>query len=90
VSRGAASRLAADVKDVQAKVSTLAHSVGTQWSTQVGALTSALSTLQTAVTGLPQGGSLSSVGSALRGVKTAAQNLLTAAGTRCPSSESSP
>lgn len=90
VSRGAASKLAADVKDVQAKVSTLVRNAGTRWSTQIGALTSALSTLQTAVTGLANGGSLSSVVSALRGVRSAAQNLLAAAGAQCPSPESSP
>jgi hypothetical protein len=90
VSRGAASTRAANARDVQAKLTTLADSVGTLWNSQIGALTSALSKLQDAVTGLGNGGSLSSVGSALASVRTAAQDLLTAAGTRCPSSSPSP
>jgi hypothetical protein len=90
VTRGAASKLAADAKDVRAKLSNLAREAGTQWNTQIGALTSALTALQTAVTGLGSGGSVSSVVSALGQVRTAAANLLTAAGTRCPSASASP
>ena len=88
VSRGAANTLTADVKDVQAKLTTLATDAGNQWRSQITALKSALSKLQSAVSGLGSGGSLSSVTGALAGVKTAAQNLLTAAGTQCPSSPS--
>jgi hypothetical protein len=88
VSKGAVSTLAADAKDVRAKLTTLANDAGNQWSSQISALKSALSKLQSAVTGLGNGGSLSSVASALAGTKTAAQNLLTAAGAQCPSSPS--
>ena len=88
VSRGAADRLTADVKDVQAKLTALATDAGNQWSSQITALKSALSKLQSAVSALGNGGSLGSVTGALAGVKTAAQNLLTAAGAQCPSSPS--
>jgi hypothetical protein len=84
VSRGAANTLTANVKDVQAKLTTLATDAGNQWRSQITALKSALSKLQSAVSGLGNGGSLSSVTGALAGVKTAAQNLLTAAGAQCP------
>ena len=89
VSKGAASTLAADVKDIKAQVTTLANDARTQWSSQIEALNSALAKLQTAVTGVAHGGSLSSVGSALGAVRTAAQQLLTAAGAQCPSSSPS-
>lgn len=90
VSRGAASKLAADAKDVKAKLTSLAHAAGTQWSAQIGALTSALSSLQTAITGLGSGGSITSVVSALGKVRTASSDLLATAGTRCPSASASP
>ena len=90
VAKGAAATLASDARDVQAKVTTLAHDAGSQWSARIGTLKSALSTLQTAVTGLGHGGSLGSVSSALGGVKTAAQDLLAAAGAQCPSPSASP
>ena len=89
VSKGAASTLAANTKDVQAKLTTLTQDAGTQWNSQIGAFKAALSKLQAAVSGLANGGSLSSAGSALREVKTTAQNLLSAAGARCPSSSAS-
>ncbi|MFY9934219.1 MAG: hypothetical protein WAK82_40045 [Streptosporangiaceae bacterium] len=90
VSRGAASKLAADAKDVKANLTSLAHAAGTQWSAQIGALTSALSSLQTAITGLGSGGSITSVVSALGKVRTASSDLLATAGTRCPSASASP
>lgn len=90
VSRGAASKLAADAKEVQAKLTSLAHAAGTQWSAQIGTLTSALSSLQTAITGLGSGGSITSVVSALGKVRTASSDLLATAGTRCPSASASP
>jgi hypothetical protein len=90
VSRGAASKLAADAKDVKTNLTSLAHAAGTQWSTQIGALTSALSSLQTAITGLGSGGSVTSVASALGKVRTASSDLLATAGTRCPSASASP
>jgi hypothetical protein len=90
VARGAASKLAADARDVQAKLSSLASAAGTQWTTQIGALTSALSSLQTAVTSLGNGGSVSGVVSALGKVRTASSDLLATAGTRCPSASPSP
>jgi prophage DNA circulation protein len=86
VGSGASDALSANLKDVKAKLTTLANDAGGEWSAQVSGLKTSLTGLQTAVTGLSNGtSSLGNVVTALGGVKNSAQDLLTAAGKRCPS-----
>jgi hypothetical protein len=90
VGSGAVDALKADVSDVQAKLSALKTQAGTQWSAQISLLQSALGMLKTAVTGLGNGtSSVTSVVTAVGGVTAAAQSLLAAAATRCPSASPS-
>lgn len=86
VEKGASAALTADLNDVKANLTTLAGDAGGQWNAQISGLKTALSALQKAVTGLGNGtGSVTNVVTALVGVKNSAQDLLTAAGQRCPS-----
>lgn len=90
VGKGAVDELKADVSDVQAKLSALKTQAGTQWSAQISLLESALGMLKTAVTGLGNGtSSVTGVVTALGSVTVAAQSLLAAAATRCPSASPS-
>jgi hypothetical protein len=86
VGSGATDALTADLKDVKAKLTTLAGDAGGQWNAQISGLTTSLSAMQKAVTGLGNGtSSLTSVVTTLGGVKNSAQDLFTAAAQRCPS-----
>jgi prophage DNA circulation protein len=86
VGSGASDALSANLKDVKAKLTTLANDAGGEFSAQISGLKTSLTALQTAVTGLSNGSSsISNVVTTLGGVKNSAQDLLTAAGKRCPS-----
>jgi phage-related minor tail protein len=86
VGSGAATELSTDLKDVKAKLTTLAGDAGGQWSAQISGLKTALTALQNAVTGLSNGtSSIPNVVTTLSAVASAAQDLLTAAAARCPS-----
>lgn len=90
VGSGASAALTANLKDVKAKLTTLAGDAGGEWNAQISGLKTSLTALQTAVTGLSNGtSSLSNVVTTLGGVKTSAQDLLTAAAKRCPSASPS-
>jgi predicted PurR-regulated permease PerM len=88
VGTGMGSEIQADLKDVQAKLTTLANNAHGQWQAQTSALQTALTSLGTAVKTLisnPSSSAVSGVRAALRGVSTAAQNLFAAASAGCPS-----
>ncbi len=92
VGAGTASEIQADLKDVQAKLTALGNQASGQWQAQTSALKSALAKLQTAAKTLaasPSASAVASVVSALGDVNTAAQNLLAAANTQCPSASPS-
>ncbi len=93
VKKGAASQVKADLKDVQANLTALVNDARGQWQAQTDALKSALAKLQTAIKTLTANFSTSAVSgvvTALGDVSTAGQNLLAAAGTRCPSASPTP
>ena len=86
VGSGASDALSANLKDVKAKLTTLSTDAGGEFSAQISGLKTSLTALQTAVTGLSNGtSSIGNVVTTLGGVKNSAQDLLTAAGKRCPS-----
>jgi hypothetical protein len=92
VARGAASEITANLNDVRAALTTLVTDAHGQWQTQTSALSAALDTLKTATSSLassPGASTVSAVVSALGQVNTAAQNLLAAVNTDCPSASSS-
>lgn len=93
VQRGMADELKADLADVQARLSALADSIGADFQDVTGALESALGSLGTAVDALaanPNSETSSAVGSALREVKAALADFVTALSTRCPELSVSP
>jgi hypothetical protein len=86
VGKGAASTLAPDMLNVKTNLTTLISSAGSEWTSQTGALKTAIDGLGTAVTSLRSQPSLSAVTTvqtALGGVTTAARNLNDAAKVRC-------
>ncbi len=86
VGSGASDALTANLKDVQAKLTTLENDASGQYNAQISGLKTSLSALQKSVTGLSNGtSSVTNVVTALGGVKNSAQDLFTAAGQRCPS-----
>ena len=86
VGSGASDALTANLKDVQAKLTTLGNDASGQYNAQISGLKTSLSALQKSVTGLSNGtSSVTNVVTALGGVKNSAQDLFTAAGQRCPS-----
>jgi hypothetical protein len=92
VARGAASEITADLNDVRAALTTLVTDARGRWQTQTSALSAALDTLGTATSSLatsPGASTVSAVVAALGQVNTAAQNLLAAVNTYCPSASSS-
>jgi hypothetical protein len=92
VARGAASEITADLNSVRAALTTLVTDARGQWQTQTSALSAALDTLKTATSSLttnPGASTVSGVVAALGQVNTAAQNLLAAVNTDCPSASSS-
>jgi hypothetical protein len=93
VQPGAVSQITADLNNVKAALTTLVTSAHGQFQAQTSALSAALDTLKTAVSSLgasPGVSTVSGVVSALGKVNTAAQNLLAAVNTDCPSASSSP
>lgn len=93
IQAGAVSQITANLNDVKAALAKLANDAHGQFQTQTSALSAALDTLKTAVSSLgasPGVSTVSGVVSALGQVNTAAQNLLAAINTDCPSASSSP
>ena len=93
VQSGAVSQITANLNNVKAALTTLVTSAHGQFQAQTSALSAALDTLKTAVSSLgasPGVSTVSGVVSALGKVNTAAQNLLAAINTDCPSASSSP
>jgi hypothetical protein len=93
VGTGTASQIRADLNDVEANLTALVNHARGQWQAQTSALQSTLTTLKTAVGNLasnPGASTVSGVVAALAGVNTAAQNLLAAVNTSCPSASPSP
>jgi len=93
VQAGAVSQITANINDVRAALTKLVNDAHGQWQAQTSALSSALDTLKTAVSSLaasPGVSTVSGVVSTLGQVNTAAQNLLAAVNTDCPSVSSSP
>jgi len=93
VQPGAVSQITANLNDVKAALTKLVNDAHGQFQTQTSALSAALDTLKTAVSSLgasPGVSTVSGVVSALGQVNTAAQNLLAAVNTDCPSASSSP
>jgi hypothetical protein len=92
VQPGAVSQLTSDLNDVKAALTKLVTDTHGQFQTQTSALSAALDTLKTAVSSLgasPGVSTVSGVVSALGQVNTAAQNLLAAVNTDCPSASPS-
>jgi hypothetical protein len=92
VQAGAVSQITASLNDVKAALTKLVNDARGQFQTQTSALSAALDTLKTAVSSLgasPGVSTVSGVVSALGQVNTAAQNLLAAVNTDCPSASSS-
>jgi hypothetical protein len=92
VQAGAVSEITADLNDVKTALSTLVSDARGQWQAQTSALSAALDTLKTAASSLaasPGASTVAAVVAALGQVNTAAQNLLAAVNTDCPSASSS-
>jgi cytochrome c556 len=93
VQPGAVTEITSDLNNVRAALTKLVNNAHGQWQAQTSALSAALNTLKTAVSSLgasPGVSTISGVVSALGQVNTAAQNLLAAVNTDCPSASSSP
>lgn len=93
VQAGMADEIKSDIQNVKAALTKLVNDARGKWQTQTSALSAALDTLKTAVSSLgasPGVSTVSGVVSALGQVNTAAQNLLAAINTDCPSASSSP
>jgi hypothetical protein len=92
VQPGAVSQLTSDLNDVKAALTKLVTDAQGQFQTQTSAFSSALDTLKTAISSLgasPGVSTVSGVVSGLGQVNTAAQNLLAAVNTDCPSASPS-
>jgi len=92
VQPGAVSQITANLNDVRAALATLVTDARGRFQAQTSALSAALDTLKTAVSSLgasPGVSTVSGVVSALGQVNTAAQKLLAAVNTDCPSASSS-
>ena len=92
VGTGAGASISSGVADVKAKLATFTADAGQQWHAQTAALNSALGKLGTQAKNLasqPSAAALDGVVNALGDVTTAAQNLLGAVNTRCPSASPS-
>ena len=93
VGPGPVAEIMADLNEVKAAVMTFADDARGQWQAQASALNSALAKLKTAAGELAANPGVSTVSgavAALGEVNTAAQNLLAAVNTRCPSASSAP
>ena len=92
VQPGAVTEITSDLNNVRAALTTLVNNAHGRWQAQTSALSAALSTLKTAVSGLgasPGVSTISGVVSALGQVTTAGQSLLAAADKDCPSASPS-
>ena len=92
VQPGAVTEITSDLNNVRAALTTLVTNAHGRWQAQTSALSAALNTLGTAVSSLgasPGVSTVSGVVSALGQVNTAAQNLLAAVNTDCPSASPS-
>jgi len=93
VEKGMKNEITAKLADVKEKLTAFVTEAHGQWQAQTAALKSAVTDLQAAVkslTGSPSASAMGGVVTALRGVSTAAQDLLAAVSTRCPSASPSP
>jgi hypothetical protein len=89
VGTGAVNEITADISAVKTALTTFVTDAHGQWQAQTSALSAALDTLKTAASSLaasPGVSTVSGVVAALGHVNTAAQNLLAAVNTDCPSS----
>ena len=92
VGAGMADEITADLNEVKTALTTLVNDAQGQWQAQTSALSSALAKLGTSISNLaahPGVSALSDVVTALGEVNTAAQNLLAAVNTSCPSASPS-
>lgn len=88
VQPGAVNEITSDINNVKTALTTLVTNAHGRFQAQTSALSTALNTLSTAVSGLrasPGVSTISGVVSALGKVNTAGQNLLAAVNTDCPS-----
>jgi len=86
LSQATASTLTADVGDVNTKLANLSNAANGQWSTQTGALQSALTSMQTSLQGVTSGtGSVTKAVALLGEVLSYAESLVSAAHSSCPS-----
>jgi hypothetical protein len=90
----ALNKLKADLTKVRENLAAVRATAGTQWQTQINALSSALSKLQKTLGSLNSQPSAADAAKAvstdLAAVTTAGSNLLRTASTRCPEASSSP
>jgi hypothetical protein len=92
VQPGAVSEITSDISNVRAALTTLVNNAHGRWQAQTSALSAALDKLRTAVSSLGASPGVSTVTgavSAVGQVNTAAQNLLAAVNTDCPSASPS-
>jgi hypothetical protein len=92
VGPGTVNEITADIQNVKTALTNLTSNAHGQWQAQTSALKAALDKLSTAVSSLrasPGISTVSDVVSALGEVNTAAQNLLAAVNTSCPSASAS-
>ncbi len=88
VGAGTVTEITADLNDVKTALTTFTDNARGQWQAQTSSLNSALDKLKTSVSNLaahPGVSTASGVVTALGEVNTAAQNLLAAVNTSCPS-----
>ena len=93
VGSGTVTEIMADLTEVKAALVTFVDDAHSQWQAQTSSLNSALAKLKTAASNLAANPSTSTVSGALAAlgdVNTAAQDLLAAANTRCPSASPAP
>jgi hypothetical protein len=92
VGAGTVNQITANLNGVQTALTNFVNNARGQWKAQTSALKLALTTLRASVSNLaahPGVSAVSSVVAALGGVNTAAQNLLAAVNTSCPSASPS-
>jgi uncharacterized phage infection (PIP) family protein YhgE len=92
VGAGTVNEITADLSEVKTALTSLVNDAHGQWQAQTSALSSALAKLATAVSDLaahPGASTVSGVVAALGDINTAAQNLLAAVNTSCPSASPS-
>lgn len=93
INEGAVSEIKAVARGIQASLSDLSSSAGTEWKPQIDNLRSDLARLQSAADSLaasPSASGRSSATSAVASVAASTRRLLAAVGNRCPSPPPSP